>query len=235
MSDTLNISAGAHPDGARARRAIVEQLIDAGAVAVVRLPDASRGEALVRALLEGGVRAIEVTLTTPGALELIASLTKACGDAAVIGAGSVLDADTARRAIAAGARYVVSPVFDDEVLAMAHAHDVPALPGAYTPTEILHAHNAGADLVKVFPAELLGPDYIKGVLALMPFLELMPTGGVTPQNVGQWIAAGAVAVGLGSALVNPKLVSAGDFDVIAARARIVTDGIASARAMRSAT
>ena len=189
----------------------------------------------MRALLEGGVRAIEVTLTTPGALELIASLTKACGDATVIGAGSVLDADTARRAIAAGARYVVSPVFDDEVLAMAHAHDVPALPGAYTPTEILHAHNAGADLVKVFPAELLGPDYIKGLLAPMPFLELMPTGGVTPQNVGQWIAAGAVAVGLGSALVNPKLVSAGDFDVIAARARIVTDGIASARAMRSAT
>ena len=118
---------------------------------------------------------------------------------------------------------------------MAHAHDVPALPGAYTPTEILHAHNAGADLVKAFPGELLGPDYIKGVLAPMPFLELMPTGGVTPQNVGQWIAAGAVAVGLGSALVNPKLVSAGDFDVIAARARIVTDGIASARAMRSAT
>ncbi len=235
MSDAGNADSGAQRRHAAARRAIVDQLIMAGAVAVVRLPDASRGEALVNALLAGGMRAIEITLTTAGALELITSLTTTFGDTVVIGAGSVLDADTARQAIDAGARYIVSPVFDAEVLAVAHAHNVPALPGAYTPTEILAAHHAGADLVKVFPADLLGPGYIRSVLAPMPFLELMPTGGVTPQNVGQWMGAGAVAVGLGSALVDPKLVSAGDFDVITARARTVTDGVASARAIRGAT
>ncbi len=235
MSPEVNAADGTQHKHAVVRRAIVDQLIDAGAVAVVRLPDASHGAVLVNALLAGGIRAIEVTLTTAGALELITALTTTFGDALMIGAGTVLDADTARRAIDAGARYIVSPVFDAEVLATAHAHSVPALPGAYTPTEILRAHHAGADLVKVFPAELLGPGYIKGVLAPMPFLELMPTGGVTPQNVGQWMDAGAVVVGLGSALVDPKLVSAGDFDVITARARTVMEGIAAARAKRRAT
>ncbi len=216
--------------GSAARRSTIDALIHAGAVAVVRLPDASRGEAVVSALLSGGVRAIEVTMTTAGALDLIATLSASFGDALLLGAGSVLTEAHARQAIDAGARYVVSPVLDEAVIAAAHGHDIPALPGAFTPTEIVRAHHAGADLVKVFPADSLGPAYIRSVLAPMPFLELMPTGGVTPDNVGAWIAAGAVAVGLGSALVDPRLVSAGDFAGISARARVVTEGIAHARA-----
>ena len=150
----------------------------------------------------------------------------------LIGTGSVLDADTARRAIEAGARYVVSPVFEPEVVEEAHRQGVPAMPGAFTPTEILRAHQAGADIVKVFPAEVFGPAFIKGVLAPMPFLRLMPTGGVTPENAGDWIRAGAAAVGLGSALVDPQLVAAGQFDALTQRASRVAKGIAATRAGR---
>jgi len=215
---------------ADARRRIVDDLVARGAVAVVRLPDAARALAVVDALAAGGVTAIELTLTTPGALELIAALRKAGGEALLVGAGSVLDADTARRAVEAGATYVVSPVFRAEVVAESHRQGVPAMPGAYTPTEILTAHEAGADVVKVFPSEALGPAFFKGVLAPMPFLRLMPTGGVTPENAGEWIRAGAVAVGVGSALMDPKLIAAGDFDALTERARRLTRGVAEARA-----
>jgi 2-dehydro-3-deoxyphosphogluconate aldolase/(4S)-4-hydroxy-2-oxoglutarate aldolase len=116
------------------------------------------------------------------------------------------------------------------VLDVAHAHNVAALPGAYTPTEIMHAHTAGADLVKVFPADTLGPAFIKGVLAPMPFLELMPTGGVTPDNVATWLAAGAVAVGLGSALVDTKTVANRDWSTLTSRAQTVMVQVAQARA-----
>lgn len=214
---------------ADARRRIVDDLVARGAVAVVRLPDARRAPAVVDALAAGGVTAIELTLTTPGALELIAALRKAGGDALLVGAGSVLDADTARRAVEAGAAYVVSPVFRAEVVAESHRQGVPAMPGAYTPTEILTAHEAGADVVKVFPADTLGPAYLKGVLAPMPFLRLMPTGGVTPANVGDWLRAGAVAAGLGSALVDARLVAADDMAAITARARQTTENVAAAR------
>jgi len=211
------------------RRRIVDDLVARGAVAVVRLPDAARALAVVDALAAGGVTAIELTLTTPGALDLIAALRKAGGDALLVGAGSVLDADTARRAVEAGATYVVSPVFRAEVVAESHRQGVPAMPGAYTPTEILTAHEAGADVVKVFPADTLGPAYLKGVLAPMPFLRLMPTGGVTPANVGDWLRAGAVAAGLGSALVDAKLVAANDMAAITARARQTSENVAAAR------
>ncbi|GLC23744.1 bifunctional 4-hydroxy-2-oxoglutarate aldolase/2-dehydro-3-deoxy-phosphogluconate aldolase [Roseisolibacter agri] len=214
---------------ADARRRIVDDLVARGAVAVVRLPDAERALAVVDALAAGGVTAIELTLTTPGALELIATLRKAGGDALLVGAGSVLDADTARRAVEAGATYVVSPVFRAEVVAESHRQGVPAMPGAYTPTEILTAHEAGADVVKVFPADTLGPAYLKGVMAPMPFLRLMPTGGVTPANVGDWLRAGAVAAGLGSALVDAKLVAANDMAAITARARQTSENVAAVR------
>lgn len=220
------ISPAPHAD---ARRRLVDDLVARGAVAVVRLPDADRALAVVDALAAGGVTAIELTLTTPGALDVIAALRKSGGDALQVGAGSVLDADTARRAIEAGATYVVSPVFRADVVAESHRQGVPAMPGAYTPTEILAAHEAGADVVKVFPADTLGPSYIKGVLAPMPFLRLMPTGGVTPANVGDWLRAGAVAAGLGSALVDPRLVGANDMMAITARARQVRESVAAAR------
>ena len=231
MIDALHVMRGVHSARAATRRAVVDRLIAHGAVAVFRLPDASRGRDVAAALVAGGVQSIEVTLTTPGALSLIASLAKS-DPSLIVGAGSVLSAEAAREAIDAGASYVVSPVFDADLLATAHTYDIPAFPGAYTPTEMFRAYQAGADLVKVFPADSLGPSYIKGVLAPMPFLELMPTGGVTPDNVGTWIAAGVVAVGLGSALVDPALVHAGDFATITTRARTVSDGIAVARATR---
>ena len=211
------------------RESRLRAILDLGVVAVVRLSSSAPAFAVADALRDGGVRAIEVTLTTPRALETIAALTKAHGSDLLIGAGSVLDADAAQRAIDAGATFLVSPVFRRDVLTVAHKHDVPAMPGAFTPNEILVAHEAGADVVKVFPADTLGSAFIRSVLAPMPFLRLMPTGGVTPENVGEWFTAGVVAVGLGSALVDPKLVAAGDFGTITERARTVAAAVATAR------
>lgn len=214
---------------AEGRDAIVHRLAAIGALAVVRLPNADDVLPTARALHAGGVSAVEVTMTVPGALGAIERLARELGDEVLVGVGSVLDADTARRAVEAGARFVVSPVFSAEVVAEAHAAGAAALPGAFTPTEILRAYEAGADLVKVFPSDALGPSFIKGVLAPMPFLKLVPTGGVTPENAGQWIRAGATAVGLGSALVDPVLVAKGDFATITRLARRTADEVAAAR------
>ena len=139
------------------------------------------------------------------------------------------DAATARAVIDAGARYVVSPVFRRDVLAACHERDVPAMPGCFSPTEILDAHDAGADVVKVFPATTLGPQFIKDIRAPMPQLRLMPTGGVTLDNAGDWIRAGAVAVGVGSALVDAAAIASGQFGVIAGNARRVLASVNSAR------
>lgn len=214
---------------AAGRERTLREIQAIGAVAVIRLKDAKHAVRTVEALHAGGVSAAEVTMTMPGALGVIEQLARRADEGIVVGVGSVLDAETARRAVDAGARYVVSPVFKKEVLAEAHRLGVAAMPGAYTPTEILTAHEAGADVVKVFPSETLGPAFFKGVLAPMPFLRLMPTGGVTPENAGDWIRAGAVAVGVGSALMDPKLIAAGDFAAITERARRLTRGVAEAR------
>src|SRR6185436_4656062 len=138
-------------------------------------------------------------------------------------------ARTARAVIDAGAAYIVSPVFRPEVIAACHEHQVPAIPGCLTPTEILAAHEAGADIIKVFPATALGPQYIKDVRAPLSQVKLMPTGGVTPDNAGDWIRAGAVAVGIGSALVDAKAIDAGRFDLIRSNAERVVASVASAR------
>lgn len=212
------------------RDGTVARLCAEGAVAVIRMRSADDALRAIRALHAGGVSALEITLTTPDALGLIERTSRELGDAVLVGAGSVLDAYSARRAVDAGARYVVSPVFREEVVEEAHRLGVPAIPGAFTPTEILRAHEAGADLVKVFPADTLGPAFLKGVLAPMPFLRLIPTGGVTPYNVGDWLHAGAVAVGLGSALADPALAAAGDWGALTERARTVARGVAMARA-----
>jgi len=217
------------PPRAEERAETVRRIQALGALAVVRLPSPDAVLPVAEALHAGGVSAIEVTMTVPGALEAVARLAREGDGEMLIGVGSVLDADTARRAVEAGARFVVSPVFKPEVVAEAQRQGAAALPGAFTPTEILRAHEAGADLVKVFPSDALGPVFLKGVLAPMPFLRLIPTGGVTPENVGTWIAAGAVAVGLGGALVAPQLVAAEDFAAITERARQVVAGIDAAR------
>lgn len=227
MGSMVTLTQSAPP--AEAREAIARRIQALGALAVVRLPRADDVLPVARALHAGGVSAIEVTMTVPGALQAIERLAREAGDDLLVGVGSVLDEDTARRAVEAGARFVVSPVFKPLVLEEAQRQGAAALPGAFTPTEILRAHEAGADLVKVFPSDALGPSFIKGVLAPMPFLKLCPTGGVTPQNAGLWIRAGAAAVGLGSALVDPGLVAAGNWEMITSLARQTADAVAAAR------
>jgi 2-dehydro-3-deoxyphosphogluconate aldolase/(4S)-4-hydroxy-2-oxoglutarate aldolase len=211
-------------------RADVTQAVEAmGVVAVIRLKDPAKLRAVVDALAEGGVRALEVTMTVPGAVDLIRSLAPTMPAGFLLGAGTITDAEMARAVIDAGARYVVSPVFRRAVISACHERDVPVMPGCFSPTEILDAHDAGADIIKVFPATMLGPQFLKDVRAPLPQVKLMPTGGVTLDNAGDWIRAGAVAVGVGSALVDAKAIDAGRFDVIAANARKVIANVAAAR------
>jgi 2-dehydro-3-deoxyphosphogluconate aldolase/(4S)-4-hydroxy-2-oxoglutarate aldolase len=161
---------------------------------------------------------------------MIRELAPTLPDGFLLGAGTVTDAATARAVIDAGASFVVGPVFRPDVVAACHERDVPAIPGCFTPTEILAAHECGADIVKVFPATVLGPQFIKDVRAPLPQVRLMPTGGVTLDNAGDWIRAGAVAVGLGSALLDAAAIDGGRFDVITANARRVVASVAAARA-----
>jgi 2-dehydro-3-deoxyphosphogluconate aldolase / (4S)-4-hydroxy-2-oxoglutarate aldolase len=196
---------------------------------VIRMKDPAKLRAVFDALAEGGVCAIEVTMTVPGAVALIADLAKALPRGIVLGAGTVIDPATARAVIDAGARFIVSPVFRREVVAVCLERGIVSAPGCFSPTEILDAHEMGADVVKVFPATALGPQYIKDLRAPMPQLRLMPTGGVTLDNAGDWIRAGAVAVGVGSALLDTKAIDEGRFDVIVDNARRIVASVASGR------
>jgi len=215
----------------KTRRAAVVARVEAlGVVAVIRLKDPARLRAVVDALAEGGVRALEITMTVPRAIELIGEIAPTLPGEFLLGAGTILDADTTRRAIEAGARFIVSPVYRQEVVDAAHAMDVPAMPGCFTPTEILTAWDAGADVIKVFPATALGPGYLKDVRAPLPQVKLMPTGGVSVDNAGDWIRAGAVALGVGTALVDAKAVAAGNYGVIADNARRIIANVREARA-----
>jgi 2-dehydro-3-deoxyphosphogluconate aldolase/(4S)-4-hydroxy-2-oxoglutarate aldolase len=212
-------------------RADVTRSIEAaGVVAVVRLKDATAGREVAEALAAGGVSAIEITMTVPGAVALIEKLAQTTPSHILIGAGTVVDATTARDVIAAGARFVVSPILKLEVIAACHSHDVPAMPGCFTPTEIATAWEAGADIVKVFPATTLGPAFFKDVRGPLPHVRLMPTGGVTRENAGAWIRAGAVAIGVGTALVDPVAVAERRFDVITDNARHFVKAVQDARA-----
>jgi 2-dehydro-3-deoxyphosphogluconate aldolase/(4S)-4-hydroxy-2-oxoglutarate aldolase len=212
------------------RRCEVTAQVEAfGVVAVIRLKDPARLRATVDALAAGGVRALEVTMTVPRAVEMIGKLAPTLPDGFLLGAGTVTDADTARQVIDAGASFVVSPIFRADIIVACHERDVPAMPGCFSPTEIFTAHQCGADVVKVFPATALGPQFIKDVRAPLPQIKLMPTGGVTLDNAGDWIRAGAVAVGLGSALLDAKAIDEGRYDVITANAQRVVASVAAAR------
>ncbi len=214
----------------RDRAEIVRQIEQLGVVAVIRLRDPGKLRAVVDALTAGGVKALEVTMTVPGAVDLIRGLAPALPEGFLLGAGTVLNATIAHAVIGAGAQFVISPVFRREVIAACHEHDVPAMPGCFTPTEILEAHDAGADIVKVFPATTLGPQYIKDVRAPLPQVKLMPTGGVSPENAGEWIRAGAVAVAAGSQVLDTKAIESGRFEVITENARRIVANVARARA-----
>ena len=200
-----------------------------GVVAVIRLQDGSKVRALVDALADGGVRALEITMTVPRAIELIAEIAPTLPQEFVLGAGTVVDPATAEAAIAAGARFVVGPVFRPAVIEACHRAGAAAMPGCFSPTEILAAWDAGADVVKVFPATALGPGYFKDLRGPMPQLKLMPTGGVTLDNAGDWIRAGAVAIGVGTALVDAKLVAASDYRAITERAEEFVGRVRRAR------
>jgi 2-dehydro-3-deoxyphosphogluconate aldolase/(4S)-4-hydroxy-2-oxoglutarate aldolase len=212
------------------RAAVARQLEQLGIVAVIRVKDPDTVRGIASALAAGGVRALEVTMTVPRAVDLIRDLAPRIPDGFLLGAGTVTDAATARAVIDAGASFVVGPVFRLDVLAACHERGVPAIPGCFSPTEILDAHEAGADIIKVFPATALGPQFIKDVRAPLPQVKLMPTGGVTVENAGDWIRAGAVAVGLGSALVDAAAAESGRFEVITARAERAVANVAAARA-----
>lgn len=211
------------------RADVVRAIEAAGVVAVVRLSKAAAVRDVADALAEGGVSAIEIAMTVPNAVGLIETLVRTTPAHILIGAGTVLDAATAERVIGAGARFVVGPVFRPDVITTCHRHDVPAMPGCFTPTEILSAWDAGADIVKVFPATALGPGFFKDVRGPLPQVRMMPTGGVTKANAGEWIRAGAVAIGVGTALVDPSAVANRRFDVITENARQFVQAVTEAR------
>lgn len=213
----------------RRKSEIISLLTNPGIIAVVRAKKREQVPPLIEALVQGGVIAIEITMTTPNAIEAIDEASQRFGSRALIGVGTVLDAKTCRAAIQAGAEFVVSPVTKSEIVATAHASDRPVMLGAYTPTEAQLAHELGADFVKLFPADGLGPSYIKAIRAPLPHLRIVPTGGVDLNTAADFIKAGCVALGVGSSLVSPKLLKdenwpeltrlAGEFVAIVKNAR----------------
>lgn len=214
------------------RQEVLEAVERAGIVAVIRIKEPERLKAVVDAIAGGGVRVLEVTMTVPNAVKLIAELAPRMPAGFLLGAGTVVDAETARQVMDAGARFIVSPVFRQEVIDACHARDVSAMPGCFSPTEILNAWDGGADVVKVFPATALGPGYIKDVRAPLPQVKLMPTGGVTLDNAGDWIRAGAVAVGVGTSLLDAKAIAAGHYDVLRANAERIVKNVRAAQGER---
>lgn len=211
------------------RTEIVRRIEQLGVVAVIRLRDPGKLRAVVDALMAGGIKALEVTMTVPGAVDLIRGLAPTLPEGFLLGAGTVVNATMAHAVIGSGAQFVISPVFRREMIAACHEHDVPAMPGCFTPTEILEAHDAGADVIKIFPATALGPQYIKDVKAPLPQVKLMPTGGVSPENAGDWIRAGAVAVAAGSQVLDAKAIDSGHFGLITENARRIVANVAAAR------
>lgn len=194
-------------------------------VAVLRLPGASLFEPVCEALYEGGIRILEITLTTPSAVELIARADRMLPEDMLIGTGTVLNGEDVSRTIDAGASFVVSPIVKKEIIETAINNETAVMCGALTPTEIQKAWELGTDVVKVFPADLFGPNYLKSVRAPLPHLRLMPTGGVSLTNGGEWLDAGAFAVGAGSALVPSAALEARRFDEIRKNAILFTESL----------
>ena len=210
---------------------MIDRLTSGGVIAVVRLLQTADLRAAANALAAGGVDVIEVTLTTPGALDTIARLSSDAPQS-LVGAGTVLDEGSARDVVAAGARFVVSPTLERGVIRVCSDLNVPCIPGAFTPTELLDAWRAGAgpSLIKLFLASAVGPRYLREVLAPLPFLRVVPSGGVSLENAGEWIRAGATAVSVGSALVSPELIRDSAWAELTRRARALVDAVTAARA-----
>lgn len=197
----------------------VDMIKESGVVAIMRAKTSDQLLEAAKAILAGGVNAIEVTMTTPGALDVIRQAVQTFGGEVIFGAGSVLDPETARAAILAGAQFVVCPTLNLKTIEMCHRYSIPVMPGAYTPTEVLTAWEAGATFVKVFPASVGGPAYIKAIKAPLPQVKLVAVGGVDLSNTADFIRAGCEVVGVGGELVNQKLLDSGDFATLTQRAR----------------
>jgi 2-dehydro-3-deoxyphosphogluconate aldolase/(4S)-4-hydroxy-2-oxoglutarate aldolase len=193
------------------RETTLARILDGGIVAVVRAESGTQLVNVVRALAEGGVCAAEITFTVPDAVDVIRQVRHELGEAVILGAGTVLDAETARIALLAGAEYIVAPTVNLDVIRLCHRYDKVVMPGAFTPTEVLTAWEAGADIVKVFPADVGGPAYLKALRGPLPQIRVMPTGGVDLSTADAFLRAGACCLGVGSQLVDPKAVSSGDF------------------------
>lgn len=206
-----------------AEKNVMEQILEGGVVAIMRAKSSDQLLVAAEAVLAGGINAIEVTMTTPGALEVVMKAAEKLGDEVLFGVGSVLDSVTARAVILAGADYVVCPTLNIGTIEVCKRYSVPVLPGAFTPTEILTAWEAGASLVKVFPASVGGPDYIKAVKGPLPQVRLAAVGGVTIENTADFFRAGVELIGVGGELVNQKLLDARDFGEITRRARLFHD------------
>jgi 2-dehydro-3-deoxyphosphogluconate aldolase/(4S)-4-hydroxy-2-oxoglutarate aldolase len=188
----------------------LQRILHGGIVAIIRAPSSEQLIDVARALLDGGIDVIEVTFTVPGALEILAVVKKDLGKRILLGAGTVLDPETARAALLAGAEFLVSPSVNLDVIRMGARYDKIVMPGAFTPTEILAAWQAGADVVKVFPSDAVGPAYLKALRGPFPQIRLMPTGGVNLKTLPDFIKAGACAVGIGGSLVEPDAVRDGN-------------------------
>ncbi len=210
--------------------AILHRILDTGITAVIRAKSSQHLISVADAIKAGGVECIEVTMTTPDALAIIEEVSKKYGDEVLIGVGSVLDAETARAAILAGAQFVVGPTLNLEVIKMAHRYDKVVMPGTFTPTEIITAWENGADLVKVFPAGRVGPAFFKDVLGPLPQVKLVPTGGVNLETAGEFIRNGAAALCVGTAMMPKDAIAAGDFATVTDLAAKFVAAVKKARA-----
>ena len=214
----------------RTKTEIISLLTDPGIIAIVRAQQSAQVVPLFEALLAGGVRAIEITMTTPNALAAIREARDKLGERALVGVGTVLDVNTCRAAIAAGAEFVVSPICRTGLVPIAHAAGCPIMLGAYTPTEAQIAHETGADFVKLFPADNLGPAYIKALLAPLPHLRVVPTGGIDVHNIADFLKAGCAALGVGSSLVSAKIFQEADWPELTRRAAALVNAVRQAKA-----
>lgn len=207
----------------------LQDIIDCGVVAIVRVGSAQEAVEVCGAIAKGGVKPIEVTMTVPGAIDAIKEFKSAMKGEVLVGAGTVLDPETARAVILAGAEFVVSPNLNLKVIEVCHRYGKIVIPGTLTPTEILTAWEAGADIVKVFPAGALGPRYLRDIKGPFPQIRLTPTGGVNLENTPDFIRAGAVAVSVGTSLVDRKAVSERRYDIITENARKFVEAVKLAR------
>jgi 2-dehydro-3-deoxyphosphogluconate aldolase/(4S)-4-hydroxy-2-oxoglutarate aldolase len=208
---------------------MLERIERSGVVAIVRLDDYTHAPEMASALADGGVEAVEFTYTNPAAGDAVRATKDALGDRMLVGAGTVLDPETARAAILLGADFIVTPTVQVQTIRLCTRYSVPTVIGAFTPTEILTAWEAGASIVKVFPASVGGPRYLKDVRGPLPHVKLMPTGGVSLENAGDFIRAGAVGIAAGSNLVATETVAKRDWATLTERARALVDAVQRAR------